>query len=128
MFKNTHIWISGYIKQSILRVVKPIRSAKPVHVMFCFVDHFEPEWNKADDELTSLRVTEWVEKYPEIAKKHKDADGCYPKHTFFYPIEVYQEEHVNRLADLCRQNFGEPLFRGRFEDPGHTHGGGSVRG
>jgi len=107
MFKNTHIWLPQYMKQSMNRLFRPIRAPKPVHVMFCFVDHFEPEWADADDGLQELRVTEWVEKYPPIAEKHKDGDGCYPKHSFFYPIEVYQEHHVSRLAELCRQGFGE---------------------
>jgi hypothetical protein len=38
---------------------------------------------------------------------HRDADGSYPQHTFFYPEEEYRREHLNRLAVLCATGYGD---------------------
>jgi hypothetical protein len=48
-----------------------------------------------------------VEKYPQLFSKFHDADGRPPQHTFFYPIEQYNRGHVEALASLCRDGFGE---------------------
>jgi hypothetical protein len=42
-----------------------------------------------------------------VAGKHFDADGCHPKHCFYYPEEEYREEHLDKVADLCGRGFGE---------------------
>jgi len=42
-----------------------------------------------------------------MAKKHRDSDGRYPQHTFFYPIEEYEPGHLEKIAKLCRQGLGE---------------------
>ncbi|VAX37420.1 hypothetical protein MNBD_UNCLBAC01-933 [hydrothermal vent metagenome] len=107
MFKNTHIWLGNYIQQGARRLVSQHQLSHPIHIMFCFVDHFEPEWGGADLEIQRKRVKEWMDKYPSLASRYKDADGCYPKHSFFYPAEVYTKEHLDQLAFLCRDGFGE---------------------
>jgi len=107
MFKNTHIWFGNYLKQEWQRCFRPAQCYGPVHIMFCFVDHYEPEWSGADMAVQRRRVKEWVDKYPPLVLHHKDADGCYPKHSFFYPVEVYTKEHVDQLAELCQAGFGE---------------------
>lgn len=54
--------------------------------MFCFVDHYEPQWlNKDNIELERKRVDRWMVDYPKMAQKFTDADGCHPKHSFFLP-------------------------------------------
>ena len=75
--------------------------------MFCFVDHYEPKWKRPEKDIEQNRVDRWVAEYPEIASKYKDADGCHPKHTFFYPEEEYEEEYLNKLAEICSQGYGE---------------------
>lgn len=101
--KNIHIWIAGYLR-SLFRTGS---SKQPVHIMFCFVDHYEPRWHKATLEQERDRVDKWVELYPKLVSSHKDADGAHPKHTFFYPEEEYREEHIDKLMSLCRQGYGE---------------------
>ena len=67
------------------------------HIMFLFVDHFEPEDKRV--------VKEWVERYPRIAEKHRDADNNPPKHTWFYAgtdLEV-----LDSLSRLCARGYGE---------------------
>lgn len=101
--KNMHIWLWSYLTRRPVRR----RDDQLTHVIFAFCDHFEPQWGGADYETESQRVDRWCEEYPKLAAKHRDADGCPPRHSFFYPEEEYREEHLARLADLCRDGFGE---------------------
>ena len=79
----------------------------PVHVLFCFVDHYEPQWRKPDRRQEDYRVDRWVEDYPRLARRHVDADGRHPVHTFFYPEEEYRPEHLDKIQGLCEQGLGE---------------------
>jgi hypothetical protein len=106
MLKNVGIWLSSYIKQCFNEKHMPGRVG-PIHILFCFVDHFEPRWNGASYKDEVKRVDVWLRRYPELAKKHKDANGVCPQHTFFYPAEEYRAEHLEKLARLCREGFGE---------------------
>src|SRR3989338_1622995 len=54
-----------------------VRSAAgPTHVMFTFVDHFEPH-----DQAT---MDIWMRDYPAMADRHHDADGKVPQHSWFW--------------------------------------------
>jgi len=102
--KNMHIWFLNYI----LNLFKRQKITETKHIMFCFVDHYEPQWrNKDNINIERNRVNRWFNEYPRIASKHQDADGCFPKHTFFYPEEEYRKEHLDKLADLCARGFGD---------------------
>ena len=101
ILKNVHLWLPGYLQ----RRVPP--SVTPTHVFFCFVDHYEPLWNKASRHQGLERVEHWFENYPRMAKQFRDADGRPPQHTFFYPAEEYVTEYLDLLAQLCSQGYGE---------------------
>jgi hypothetical protein len=45
--------------------------------------------------------------YPRLFARFQDSDGKAPQHTFFYPMEAYNPEHLDSLAALCRDGFGE---------------------
>ncbi len=79
----------------------------PIHVLFCFVDHYEPQWRNPDRAQEDARVDRWVRDYPRLARRHKDADGRHPTHTFFYPEEEYRPEHLDKIQALCEQGLGE---------------------
>ena len=100
--RNMHIWIFDYLRRR-----SPEKVAGPVHVMFCFVDHFEPMWKGADLATQRARVDRWCHDYRALAARHSDADGRPPQHTFFYPEEEYAEEHLDKLAALCADGYGE---------------------
>lgn len=100
--RNMQIWLGSYITRQRWR-----RPEGPVHVMFCFVDHFEPAWGKADIDTQRHRVDRWCADYKALASSHRDADGRPPQHTFFYPEEEYLEEHLDKLATLCAEGYGE---------------------
>jgi hypothetical protein len=78
-----------------------------VHVLFCLVDHYEPDVGGAALEEQLRRVDRWVAEYPRLAGRHRDADGRPPRYTFFYPAEAYQPQVLERLAALCRGGWGE---------------------
>lgn len=102
--RNLHIWLGPWLLQR-LRGRPPVTG--PVHVMFCFVDHFEPMWNDADPATQAARVDRWCRDYRSMASRHRDADGVHPQHSFFYPEEEYTVEHLDKLAALCADGFGE---------------------
>ncbi|QMU62737.1 MAG: hypothetical protein GKR92_06995 [Gammaproteobacteria bacterium] len=102
--KNAFIWLPTYICQYFSR---KHQDNSLTHIIFCFVDHFEPQWKKPSYEVEVARVDRWCEDYRQLASKYLDADGCHPKHTFFYPEEEYREEHLNKLAKMCSEGYGE---------------------
>ena len=115
--KNMNIWFMPYVKH----VLSKKKTEKTKHIMFCFVDHYEPQWGLTTgigetripitDERTMeqerWRVDQWHTRYPEVAGKHVDADGVHPQHSFFYPEEEYRKEHLDKISDLCARGFGE---------------------
>ncbi len=54
-----------------------------------------------------MRVRQWVEDYPRLFDRFRDADGMPPQHTFFYPEDEYEPELVDMVAELCRHKNGE---------------------
>ena len=103
--KNMLGWLPQYIKQ---RTTKRASVNGPTHIIFSFVDHYEPQWGMPNDiNIERSRVDRWLEQYPAMAQKHTDADGFHPQHTFYYPEEEYRFEHLNKLAKICQDGFGE---------------------
>jgi len=104
--RNMLQWLPAYISQAGMRKNKG--NNETTHIMFCFVDHYEPQWKNPDNiELERQRVDRWFDQYPKMADKFKDADGYSPKHCFFYPEEEYREEHLAKLSDMCYRGYGE---------------------
>jgi len=103
--KQMHLWLGHYLKRK-FKGTKNLDG--PKHIMFCFVDHYEPMWGKnISYEQECARVERWSVDYPKVASQFKDADGCYPKHTFYYPEEEYRQEHLDKITDLCIAGYGE---------------------
>lgn len=73
--------------------------------MFLVADHFEP--------VDMATVKEWAKRYRAVARKHRDSDGKFPQHTWFYPIEYWDRfgalsaRQVQILCRLSREGFGE---------------------
>ena len=98
-------WLFAYILQLLRR--RGWRPDAPVHLILCIADHFEPGTGGASAEQACGRVEQWIENYPRLFEQFRDSDGQPPRHTFFYPLEMYQAAEVDALADLCRQGYGE---------------------
>jgi hypothetical protein len=103
--KKMQSWLWNYAKS---RFANRPKIEQTRHIMFCFVDHYEPQWkNKNNIELERQRVDRWMIDYPKMASKFTDSDGCHPKHSFFFPEEEYRKEHLDKISDLCAKGFGE---------------------
>ncbi|WP_300617501.1 hypothetical protein [Dokdonella sp.] len=97
-------WLLGWLRQDWRA---PVPEGKTRHLMFCFVDHYEPAWGKPGLEVERARVARWRRDYPTLCEGHRDADGRPPVHSFFFPEEEYREEHLDALVELCRLGLGE---------------------
>ena len=104
--KNIHYWIFSDIIRGLTRLFAP-NPEKPIHIMFCFSDHFEPGNRNAEPEQQKTRVDAWVERYPLLATRHRDSDGICPQHTFFFPPHYDTHDHLEKIVELCKRGYGE---------------------
>ena len=107
--RKINIWLPTYLKQKITGYGNNIfkNRVTPIHILFCFVDHFEPGWNHADPKKEKERVNGWLNVYPKMAENFTDSEGFHPRHTWFYPPHYFREEHIEKLLTLCKKGFGE---------------------
>ena len=104
--KKMQYWIFSDIKRGLLNLVKP-KPQGAIHIMFAFVDHFEPGNRNATSKQQKSRVDAWIERYPSLASRHRDSDGICPQHTFFFPPHYDTHNHLERVVGLCSQGYGE---------------------
>jgi len=67
----------------------------------CVCDHFEPFHDAGPVEALG-RVHRWEHEFPILSRSWRDSTGQPLCHTFFYPIEQYDEPVLSSLANLCR--------------------------
>ncbi|MBN1349993.1 hypothetical protein JXJ21_11330 [candidate division KSB1 bacterium] len=104
--KNGYIWLMPWLSHWIKTKYKSSPVEGTTHILFLFVDHFEPQNGEASKPQAISRIKKWLNQYPLIAKNHHDADGRSPQHTWFYPCEK-DLSHLLYLADLPFNGFGE---------------------
>jgi hypothetical protein len=98
-------WLFPYLLQARRR--KKCQAGEPIHVLLCIADHYEPKLGKPTREVADWRVERWVTEYPRLFGAFRDSDGRPPRHSFFFPHEEYEPEHLDALVGLCRTGFGE---------------------
>ncbi|HZW32269.1 MAG TPA: hypothetical protein VFF52_16270 [Isosphaeraceae bacterium] len=98
-------WLPSYLEETARR--RPPRAGEPVHLLLAIADHFEPGRDGVAPAVARARVDRWVQDYPRLFGALCDSDGRPPRHTFFYPIDEYQPEHLDALVPLCRAGYGE---------------------
>ncbi|MBI4355952.1 MAG: hypothetical protein HY597_05870 [Candidatus Omnitrophica bacterium] len=95
-------WVWAYLGDQ-LQPRATATPAGPIHVMFTFADHFEPH-----EQATMDR---WLQDYPTVARRHRDADGRHPQHTWFWYFghsdEAESRRFLRSLAQLTYAGFGE---------------------
>jgi hypothetical protein len=106
-FRDVQAWLPGLLVDQVSRKSSPRDTKVTKDVYLALTDHFEPAWRRADLEVQRRRVQAWTAKYPVIASRHHDSQGAPPQHSFFYPEEEYLPEHLDALAALSRQGFGD---------------------
>jgi len=86
---------------------KGVAFDRPLRVFIAVCDHFEPLWRRPSRYVQDARVERWVREYPISVAALADSVGRQPQHTFFYPGDEYDSRHVDQIAALCRQGFGD---------------------
>ena len=91
--------------------------AEPKHVIFAYVDHFEPYGTvEQANQMTSY----WVDDYIAMASKHTDADGRHPIHSYFLICWPYiQLEQLNGVLNTLNK----ATYTGYGEVELHCHHG-----
>jgi hypothetical protein len=82
-------------------------SSRPLHLLLAICDHYEPGHGDVSGEIAQQRVERWCTQYPRLFGDFRDADGRPPRHSFFYPLEMYVPQELDRISELCRAGFGE---------------------
>jgi hypothetical protein len=101
--------VRGVTLSTAFRLVR--RSAvdfdQPLQVFLAIADHFEPMWRRPAASIQQERADRWAREYPRSVAGIQDSLGRPPQHTFFWPADEYSPQHVDPIADLCRQGFGD---------------------
>jgi hypothetical protein len=97
--KALNIWLPAWLK----RDREPHRALGSLHVCIAVCDHFEPLQN-TDKAGAVARIATWRREYPRFVEEFRDSGGKPPRHTFFYPVEQYDSDILQALADLCSEN------------------------
>jgi hypothetical protein len=84
-----------------------LRNKKPIHILFCSVDHYEPGTGNVSLDIARERVDLLLSKYPKLADKHKDSDDYHPKRTWFFPPHYHKNYFLRDLVSLCEKGYGE---------------------
>lgn len=105
MKRHLGIWLGSYLAQALK--ARPRLGDRPLTILLAVADHFEPYWARADEETAGARLEAWEHGLPALAEGLADAAGRPPQHTFFYPLEDYRPQVMDRLAALCRRGLGE---------------------
>ncbi len=102
--RNMHLWFFSYLRHRHggRRAPDGVR-----HVYVCVADHYEPYFGGASREQAHALVERWVAGYREIAARHRDSDGRPPQHSYFYPVEEYDEWVLDRLGEICAEGLGD---------------------
>jgi hypothetical protein len=98
-----------------------MEGGSPVHLFLCIADHYEPMVGGAPPPVQRERVDRWVQEYPRLAAGIADSRGRPPQHTFFYPAEEYNPEHLEKLATLCRMGLGDVEVHLHHDDDTADH-------
>jgi len=96
MFKALHLWLPAYLARR--RAAWNI--SRETHLIICVCDHFEP-FHGANRDEALRRVRRWEEEFPALSATCRDSGGHPLCHSFFYPIEQYDDDVISHLADLC---------------------------
>jgi hypothetical protein len=102
-------WLPAYVWQRWTRTA----TRGSVHLILCLADHFEPSVlpkqgeARASADVQEQRLERWCREIPKALKEWCDSDGFPFRHTYFYPAEQYDPGLIERLAQHCRDGWGE---------------------
>ncbi len=92
-------WTWDYLGKQFKRRAIASSVKGPVHLMFMFVDHYEPD--------AQATVDAWIKGFPQMAASHRDADGRAPQYNWFwYFFGASAQTEARFLRDLSGLVFG----------------------
>jgi hypothetical protein len=95
--RKYYYWLPGYVSWAL---APRETAAGPVHVLFLCADHYEPGTRFG-------MVQRWLDEYPKLAARHRDACGRGVQHTWFYPGEQRIDRNLQALGTLVAAGYGE---------------------
>jgi hypothetical protein len=107
--RGTLPWVPAYLWQLVARRAPRTRP----HLIISLADHFEPAivpytmGKHAGRDVQEQRLERWCRSYPVTVADWPDHDGYPFRHTYFYPAEQYDADLVDRLAQHCKDGWGE---------------------
>lgn len=104
MIRALDRWLPAYFARSRRRPVPSAQS--PCHVFLAVCDHFEP-FHDTDKAGAMRAMADWEQAWPCIVDSFRDSSDRGPRHTFFFPIEQYDQEVLERLAAICARTGSE---------------------
>lgn len=116
-------WIGSYLKQCLGGWATGGESRVKTAYL-AIADHYEPFYGQPSLETALDRLAAWEQGWPGVVRDIYDSRGKHPQHTFFYPLEDYRPDVLDRLARLC-QNNGDPV--GDIEVHLHHEGESSAQ-
>lgn len=104
MFRSLDKWLIPWLRRAVS--LPGVPADEPLHVFLAVCDHFEP-LHHTDDAGARARLARWHSDYPRLASEFRDSSGRGPRHTFFYPVEQWDDCHVAAIREICRQTGSE---------------------
>lgn len=98
MFRSLDKWFVPWLRHAASR--PPLPPGRPLHVFLAICDHFEP-MHHTDEAGARARLGRWRKEYPLLASGFRDSSGRGPRHTFFYPVEQWNDDHVSIISEIC---------------------------
>ncbi len=102
-------WLARYPFERVKNLLGQTAFEKK-HLIFTIANHFEPAWSEIEIlDLDTQRRR--LDDYYKIARKTGesviDADGTKFRHTNFYPIEQYDRQILDTMAQMQAEGLGE---------------------
>ncbi len=94
MLKGLERWLASWLLRSRTRAPR----SRSLIIAVC--DHFEP-FHDADKATALARVAHWRRELSKITAEFRDSGGTPPRHTFFFPIEQWDDDVCRSISDLC---------------------------
>ena len=96
-------WIVTYIKRE-LAEKENVEENKDRHIIFTFVDHYEPGYKEKE---AIEKHKKWMALYKKAIKNHHDSYGNSVKYTWYYPYDQHIDKILISLTKAVYDGLGE---------------------
>jgi hypothetical protein len=99
---KTYIWVPGYLSAAFYSEPSLLKGTT-THIFFVVADHYEPGGGIRGIQ----RNKEWLNNYPSLAERHRDDQGRPLQHTWFFPLEQFDDQIMGDLSQMVKEGYGE---------------------